>query len=827
MTAKTNILEGLHVLLVSEDEARVASLAKALRDRKASVGDVKVRSLDALALRGADLVVIDTRSADSTKAHVNEMRADVRARWASIAQLDYSKLVLDDGTVMLPSLETEVTPLVTADKELTERARTEESFSVSLRPLGPSRMLRALAAAGPTMHVEIFHETLSGSVDLSNELLVCAFAERGTSEKWEAWTALVRILGLLDATVHVSRKSHPSAMNIMEPIDQALEVAAQERHSSAELIAIEERTARARVADDGARTGSHPARRADGSFVKIEPEQLAEPAPMLAAETTAPDKPAVPPPSPKRTLLGVAAPALPDDLPAVAKSRVPSRYSHHAEGSGEKARPSPSRTLLGVAPGALPAFGGMPRPVVNLALPAAMAKVARPEPAPELPIPANNQTNEAQPRPASKHFVDESPTDRHPVMLEVARAAFAASDDDADLPALPARSARNDARTVPMAAVADEEDGPSPLPGTAMEAEREETLVTDPKELRALREESGQHPMVKSPDLMPLDDDLPADLAAAPPSHLLDAIGEEVTAGAFSDPPGAKPIEPAKKAAPESAQTVITRFVRKPRTRNLLLLLLFAVTEYYFVVWNERKSDELLEQRKVFTVASPIPVKRAPEGAPAAAPGTETTQAAAQPAPEAPLAASEVQPAEPPPAPVQAATAVAQPATHPAPAIAQPAAAPTQPAAAPTPAATALATTPAPVAKPAAAQPEPKEPVAAGGVEGLVRAGTKLLDAGNAKDARDEFARAVAGDAKNAHAREGLAEALAALGEHRDALVQIEEAIKLRPRRARYRVVQGDAFQALGKASLAKDAWSKALELDPSDREAKKRLSLQ
>ena len=104
--------------------------------------------------------------------------------------------------------------------------------------------------------------------------------------------------------------------------------------------------------------------------------------------------------------------------------------------------------------------------------------------------------------------------------------------------------------------------------------------------------------------------------------------------------------------------------------------------------------------------------------------------------------------------------------------------------------------------------------------------GSDLLSKGNAALAKTYFVQATQSDAKNAHAFAGLAEAELALGEHRDALQSIEQAIKLRPKRARYRVTQGDILKALGKQDEALAAYQKGLEIDPEDREAKRRLGL-
>ncbi|MDB4991070.1 MAG: Basic proline-rich protein, partial [Myxococcaceae bacterium] len=215
------------------------AIAKSLRERKAHVGDVRAGAKDPVALRGADLLVIDARRGASTDARVHEVRSDVRARWASVATIDYTTLAGNDGTVDLRALEGIVSRLAGMDKALTERARKEASFETGLAPLGPTRTLRALALAGPTLHVELSDGTLLAQVSLADELLVAAFADR-KSEHWEAHHALARVLGMTDANVTVKHRAHPAAMNIMEPVDQALEGAAQERARAPELFEDEQ-----------------------------------------------------------------------------------------------------------------------------------------------------------------------------------------------------------------------------------------------------------------------------------------------------------------------------------------------------------------------------------------------------------------------------------------------------------------------------------------------------------------------------------------------------------------------------------------------------------
>jgi hypothetical protein len=281
VTSRTDSFEGLHVLLVTEDEARAQAIAKSLRERKAHVGDVRAGAKDPVALRGADLLVIDARRSPAIDTRVGEVRSDVRARWASVATIDYTTLVGSEGSVDLRALEGVVSRLAGMDKALTERARKEESFETTLAPLGPTRTLRALALAGVTLHVTLKDDTLSARVDLADELLVSAFAER-KDNKAEAWSALAHVIGMTDANVVVQRRAHASAMNIMEPVDQALENAAQERVKHPEQFSEEQREEL---------SGLHAERHSE---------------PVRAVRTSA-----VAPVARARTLVGVPAPRVP------------------------------------------------------------------------------------------------------------------------------------------------------------------------------------------------------------------------------------------------------------------------------------------------------------------------------------------------------------------------------------------------------------------------------------------------------------------------------------------------------------------------------------
>ncbi|HEX6241541.1 MAG TPA: hypothetical protein VFZ61_11625, partial [Polyangiales bacterium] len=182
----TDIFNSLHVLLISEDDTRGKALAKALRDQRARVGDVQRPARDGSGSRGADLILVDARTPLSSDQSA-KLRADVRARWASLISVDFESVVKADGSVHLSSLSELVAPLVQPDRTLFERAQKESNFSAKLAPLGPSRTLRALSLSGHTLFVELRAASLTASLELSNALLVSASAKRG-DKRWDAWS---------------------------------------------------------------------------------------------------------------------------------------------------------------------------------------------------------------------------------------------------------------------------------------------------------------------------------------------------------------------------------------------------------------------------------------------------------------------------------------------------------------------------------------------------------------------------------------------------------------------------------------------------------------
>ncbi len=86
------------------------------------------------------------------------------------------------------------------------------------------------------------------------------------------------------------------------------------------------------------------------------------------------------------------------------------------------------------------------------------------------------------------------------------------------------------------------------------------------------------------------------------------------------------------------------------------------------------------------------------------------------------------------------------------------------------------------------------------------------------------YRRVLSLEPNNHYAMIGLAELLLQRGDAAAALPWVEDAVRRRSRRAAYRVLLGDVRQALGDQAGANEAWQVALELEPSNRHALRRL---
>jgi Flp pilus assembly protein TadD len=125
-------------------------------------------------------------------------------------------------------------------------------------------------------------------------------------------------------------------------------------------------------------------------------------------------------------------------------------------------------------------------------------------------------------------------------------------------------------------------------------------------------------------------------------------------------------------------------------------------------------------------------------------------------------------------------------------------------------------------------EPPPGDPADLGegaSVDQLVSRADALREGGNLVGAERHYTRALERDPRENHAMEGMARVMIARGDGAAAIHWAEEAIARRARRSSYHVLLGDARQVAGDAEGARAAWRAALELDPEDRDARRRLN--
>ncbi|MFW6051408.1 MAG: hypothetical protein ACODAU_09550 [Myxococcota bacterium] len=395
--ADPSLLSGLRILLMDGDPVRVDTVATALRGRGAVVGvtDASEQGLDRVGGLDPEVVIFDAKAIEGPGFEaVRRMRRDVRMRWSSLLVVRWDEL-WPDSKAPLPvgTLAGHLAPLIENDRRLTERAGKELRFDTRLELTGPGRLLRALARAGPTLHLLVRAAKATLELDLSEGLVVGAKGTTaGNGERsLEGTAALAGLLALGSGRVHVERRGHPTVMNVMAPVDEALDAAAKEappipisfRPPAAPLKTVPEEGQAAAGTGPGQGTASgggvkktlrgtggpvppvpsraraSRSREANGSTWEDEDTQPPSDLHMVETARQMAQRSHPPPPKPaaagggtrkprKKTLVGVAPP--PPAAPASAnagkgRGRAAAPASSPASGNGASDRPSPSQPL--------------------------------------------------------------------------------------------------------------------------------------------------------------------------------------------------------------------------------------------------------------------------------------------------------------------------------------------------------------------------------------------------------------------------------------------------------------------------------------------------
>src|SRR5262249_34692565 len=119
--------------------------------------------------------------------------------------------------------------LAEPEHALKERIELGTSFDTRLEVTGPARLIRALAASTKPLRAVVHNPRLQIRLETSDLLVAGVRAQaRDGSEPLDGSTALSAFLVLGSGRVHIERIGEAELVNVMSPIDVALNLADSE-----------------------------------------------------------------------------------------------------------------------------------------------------------------------------------------------------------------------------------------------------------------------------------------------------------------------------------------------------------------------------------------------------------------------------------------------------------------------------------------------------------------------------------------------------------------------------------------------------------------------
>ncbi|HEX7669665.1 MAG TPA: tetratricopeptide repeat protein, partial [Polyangiaceae bacterium] len=228
-------VSSLRVLLADEDAARADAVAQALRGHQATVvvTDFDPPEPRFARLRQLDpaIVLIDEAGLAGTGYElVRRMRRDTRLRWASLLVARWDEIWSDsDGASRVSRLIGTLAALAEPEQALRERIAHGTSFDTRLEIMGPSRLVRAACTSKRPVRLTVHNSRLEVRVDVSDQLIAGARAEdRVGGTVLEGAVALSALMGLGSGRVRVEAINEAETVNIMSPVDVALNMADSE-----------------------------------------------------------------------------------------------------------------------------------------------------------------------------------------------------------------------------------------------------------------------------------------------------------------------------------------------------------------------------------------------------------------------------------------------------------------------------------------------------------------------------------------------------------------------------------------------------------------------
>ncbi len=231
--ADLEIFKERRILLVEDDAASADALAQELRAHGATVavctsiggGLARARTLD------PEVLLVDESALDSTTGAVlQEIRRDLNLRWASVLVARLRQLLPPGLPPRVDRLAASLKPLLAADREVTRRIAQGTAFETRLEALGPSRLLHALANSGATLQVTIRHPRALIELSIAEGLIAGAEAiPMGDAAPRTAGAGAIAALQALGSgRVSISHRDAPTLANLLMPVKDAVHAAYQE-----------------------------------------------------------------------------------------------------------------------------------------------------------------------------------------------------------------------------------------------------------------------------------------------------------------------------------------------------------------------------------------------------------------------------------------------------------------------------------------------------------------------------------------------------------------------------------------------------------------------
>ena len=859
------VLKALRILLVSADVKRSELLATALRSHGSTVATTDVRGFGFAKARTLDpeVVLIDRSGLDGPAFDiVKDFRRDLRLRWASMLVLDWEAMWPDPAASMdVQRLASRIAPLVEPDRSMTDRARIERSFEARLEVVGPSRLLRSLGRVDAKLHVTIRNLRAMIECDIENGTLLGAICRRtgvANAQTLQGQAALSALLAIGTGRVRVEKRVALALNNVQMPVADALADAADETPplapSAIPPAILEKLEAFDPATNPPPAFSDVPRYRARGEddIPTMRVEDLAgrdkSGAPNQGAAAAAPiARVDISQPANRPLIVAqevVQSRAASGD--ARASSEAPPSTSVIA--SGPKPQPVGSPTLRG--PAVAPAFGAgvrippsAPTPSVPsgnralvdsdmptgfTALPDIEGQAAAEAPPFVAPSDAPTSFGNVAPSDAPTSFGNEMPdmegsdwdastTAHEPSNRPLAPEATTqldAFDDSSEILIRDPAAKATPRELAPESTTQLDLNEDSAEIFVAKEPTRELSieLQLDPSREISLPNSGGPDPLdALVPSIPPPlrksnpEQQQPVARAAEP---VLAPLPQESSAPVLPpapvDPEDAASVRPVPKAPLPLEQ-------RQSDSRRRMIKIAAGVAALLVVAGIAWTALQPADSSTTPLAAETVAPKPAPVAAPVKTAEVPLKQAVSPTPPPAPTKVAEA-----PPAPLPTPTKVAEAPPTPPPAPTK--VAPTPPPATPTPPpAPAHAATPTPVAVVAAATP-------AGNPDAVATEGEHQLADGHYAEAEAAFRSVIAADAHNPHGLAGLARVALHKHDLANALHFAESAVRARPKKAVYRVLLGDVQQAVGNGEGARASWQAALEAEPGNADATRRL---